>query len=119
MSLSVKFVGATEFNNWLTNNKDIFVKVSKTTMETVVKEGVQEMQKNAPVDTGFLLANITGRVTGTGNAIIESRAYYSIYVNFGTRFMSAQPFFSDGVEYIKERIQKIMMEQLKSHLRRR
>lgn len=47
----------------------------------------------APWDTGFLHDHINMRSTGD-NITIRSQAGYSGFVNYGTRYQSAQPYFS-------------------------
>lgn len=87
---------------------------------TVIDNGLDEVQKNisgldaaicdtvsediqataaafAPVRTGFMRANID-RETGGNTFVVEAKAPYSGFVEFGTRKMSAQPFMIPGVE---------------------
>jgi HK97 gp10 family phage protein len=118
MSLSYKAEGFAELTNWVTKMCTVMTKVPNDVMQQIVTEGVQYMQAKAPVDTGYMRANISGHVTGGGNAVITSEAYYSGFVNFGTRFMSAQPFFSDGIDYINGRIRQIMDEQVLASMRK-
>jgi HK97 gp10 family phage protein len=47
----------------------------------------------APVDTGFLRDNIAVTESSNTEVVIESQADYSLFVEEGTRNMSAQPFF--------------------------
>jgi HK97 gp10 family phage protein len=118
MSLSYKAEGAAELKNWITKIGTVFTKIESDVMQQIVTEGVQYMQAKAPVDTGYMRAHISGHVTGGGNAVITSEAYYSGFVNFGTRFMSAQPFFSDGIDYINDRIRRIMEDQVLASMRK-
>jgi HK97 gp10 family phage protein len=41
-------------------------------------------------------------------AIVGAAANYSVYVNYGTRFMAAQPFFEPGVEATRGEFDAIM-----------
>lgn len=53
----------------------------------------QRAQRNAPVDTGFLKRSIIFQLANSGfTAMVTATAEYSPYLEFGTRFMSAQPF---------------------------
>ena len=117
-SLTYKAEGFAELANWITKMGTVMAKVPNDVMGQIVTEGVQYMQSKAPVDTGYMRANILGYVTGGGNAVITSEAYYSGFVNFGTRFMSAQPFFSDGIDYINDRIRRIMEDQVLASMRK-
>lgn len=57
-------------------------------------------QVRAPKRTGYLASSITDDGAGT----VTVGAYYGVYVNFGTRYMAAQPFFSQacGIDGVKE-----------------
>jgi HK97 gp10 family phage protein len=59
----------------------------------IADEMVQKMQERAPVDTGFLRDNISVTNSDDTAAQVSSLADYSFFVEFGTRFMAAQPFF--------------------------
>ncbi len=116
-SISYKAVGIAQLTEWVNKKGPVLVKVQNDIMQQIIQETVQYMQSKAPVDTGYMRANVRGRTTGKGSGIIESTAYYSGFVNFGTRYMDAQPFFSDGIDYIKARVQRIIQDQLISQLR--
>ena len=63
----------------------------------VVKANASELQKNemrtVPVDTGFLKRSITLTIEEDGlTAVVEPTATYATFVEFGTRFMAAQPY---------------------------
>ena len=60
--------------------------------------------KYGAVDTGTMLGSVRGEMTGetTGNVSVNAESAdgspYPLYVNFGTRYVPARPFFSDAVE---------------------
>lgn len=57
-----------------------------------------------PVDTGRLRASISYRLGIDMDgvyAVIGTDVHYAKYVEFGTRFMRAQPFLRPALEYIK------------------
>lgn len=65
-----------------------------------------QAQSRAAVDTGFLRSSIQARQVG-GNATSGSitwrvtvTAEYGVYVEYGTRFMDAQPFFFPAIEEV-------------------
>lgn len=75
--------------------------VTKAEFESEVKEAVRrngaEMQQKAqrlvPVDTGNLKRSITLSVVDGGlTAEVETTANYATFVEYGTRFMGAQPY---------------------------
>lgn len=65
-------------------------------VKNIVRLNGSEMQRNAqrkaPVDTGHLRRSITLRYQDSGfTAKVKSEAEYAPYVEYGTRYMSAQP----------------------------
>ncbi|WP_069825293.1 HK97-gp10 family putative phage morphogenesis protein [Pediococcus pentosaceus] len=85
----------------VTGDKALFNKLARVATEAQVKEivkrntsGMQrEAMEKAPVDTGNLKRNIDIEIAdGGGTGKILSKADYSGYPEFGTRFMAAQPF---------------------------
>lgn len=59
----------------------------------IANEMVDKMQSICPVDTGFLRDNIGITNQDETTVQISSRAEYSKFVEFGTRYQKAQPFF--------------------------
>lgn len=61
-------------------------------------EASNEAKRKAPVDTGKLRSNIGFERLPDGKSIeVFSNAEYSGYVEFGTRFQNAQPYFTPAV----------------------
>jgi HK97 gp10 family phage protein len=56
-----------------------------------------DMRTRAPIDTGALRNSITVSAEGEG-AKASAAVPYARFVQFGTRYMEAQPFISDEVE---------------------
>lgn len=61
---------------------------------TLLLEGM--VANRAPVDTGFLQASVSSRFDGR-QGVVTVGAEYGAYVNYGTRYQAAQPFFDDAV----------------------
>jgi HK97 gp10 family phage protein len=55
-------------------------------------------QQNAPVDTGELKASGYAREESETSFIVGFRAQHGHFVNFGTRFMAPNPFFTTAFE---------------------
>lgn len=68
----------------------------------VLQNGGQIAQKEAkrvaPVDTWYMHDNIESYIIDPLDVAIHSRAPYSGYVNDGTRYQDAQPFFDYGIQ---------------------
>lgn len=72
---------------------EVSAAVRKTAAD--IKAGAQS---RAPVDTGNLRSNIRTRSTGKFSAEVVANAPYSVYVEFGTSKMGAQPFMVPAAE---------------------
>lgn len=75
-------------------------------VQKVVKSNTAEMtermQKGAPVDTGYLRRSINMNLLEAGlTGIVGPTADYAPYVEYGTRFMSAQPYVRPDFNYQK------------------
>src|SRR6266700_5356466 len=69
-------------------------------------EIIQELaQSNAPVRTGFLRDSITTEMIDDFTGTVTVGAYYGIYVEMGTRFMAAQPYFYPAVDEGRSRFE--------------
>lgn len=97
---------------------------AKTRLTQAVKQAVTqngfEMEGKAkllaPVDTGNLRRNINIAVEGSSNqinAIVQSNAEYSLYVEHGTSKQQAQPFFNPAFQAQKSQFETDMNQALK------
>ena len=83
----------------------------------------------APVDTGFLRAHIRKRVSDDGLAYEigvreddfadAGKPFYPLYLEFGTRFMSARPFIFPARETIAPQFRRAITAELSAAIRRR
>lgn len=55
----------------------------------------------APVDTGFLRASIQALKVGTAHWQVRVGADYGVYVEFGTRYMAAQPYLNPAADAVR------------------
>ena len=103
----VKIVGIEKLQKKLKDNVDL------SAVRTVVQKNGADMQekaqRNAPVDTGALKRSIALNMRDIGmTAEVEPTAEYAPYVEFGTRFMNAQPYLKPAFEEQKEQFKKDM-----------
>lgn len=83
-------------------------------VEQVVRASGQDFKRNAealvPVDTGHLKSSITTKMLSKTSVKIVSNANYSGYVEYGTRYMRAQPYFRPSMDKVyptfKEKVKK-------------
>lgn len=86
--------------------------VNLNDVKRVVSHNGAEMQikaqQNAPVDTGHLKRSIGLEIKDGGmTAEVEPAAEYAPYVEYGTRFMSAQPYLKPAYNGQKENLSRI------------
>lgn len=96
MSLSVKFTvtGLDQIKSNLDGLKQSVQSFVQQEPMKIANDMVSKMQDQAPVRTGYLRDNITAdEGDEEGQATVTSEADYSIYVEMGTRYMAAEPFF--------------------------
>ena len=101
--------------------KELKVKLSKCTdmgpVKQVVRKHTSELQqkamRNAPVDTGALKRSIMLDISDGGmTGVVEPTVEYAPYVEWGTRYMSAQPFmkpaFDEQAPQFKSDLDRLM-----------
>ena len=98
-------------------NKKLRENTSLSDLKSVIKmnasELTQEAQQNAPVDTSTLKRSINMDIQDGGlTAIVEPNTDYEGYVEFGTRYMAAQPYlgpaFKKQTKQFKRDLERIV-----------
>jgi HK97 gp10 family phage protein len=74
------------------------VRIAERTAQDVVREA----QSRAAVATGYMRSTIGYTMQGS-TATIGVGATYAPYIEFGTRFMAARPFFTPAAEMARSR----------------
>ena len=101
-----------EFNKTETVEKDVS-KLVKDTLHNIEKDA----KKSCPVDTGRLRGSITTNIISTYSGETGTNVEYADYVNSGTRYQQAQPYFDSAVEKneekFNEKLDKIIEELIK------
>ena len=105
--MQIKFKGVNELKIALKEKADI------KAVKHVVKQNGAELQagaqRNAPVDTGTLKRSIQLEIMDGGlTAVSEAKAEYAPYVEWGTRFMDAQPYMKPAFYVQKEQFKRDM-----------
>ena len=66
-------------------------------------------------DTGFLVNNIGLKIDSDGlGASVESRADYSVFLEFGTSKMAARPFMQPALESNRNKIRQLEKRMIKA-----
>nr|DAZ68155.1 MAG TPA: putative tail component [Caudoviricetes sp.] len=98
MKLEIKITSDAEkilkkFNNTATVEKDVS-KLVKDTLYNIERDA----KKKCPVDTGRLRGSITTNIISTYSGEVGTNVEYAEYVEYGTRYQSAQPYFEPAVD---------------------
>ncbi len=88
-------------------------KANMDSVKRIVKQNGAELQakaqRNAPVDTGNLKRSIQLEISEGGlSAKSEAMAEYAPYVEWGTRYMEAQPYMKPAFNDQKEQFRRDM-----------
>lgn len=103
--MSFKFTGVNELRAKLNKNTDL--NGVKRVVAQNGSELQQKAQRNAPVDTGNLKRSIGLEIQNGGmTAKSEAGAEYAPYVEWGTRFMDAQPYMKPAYNQQKEQFKR-------------
>lgn len=92
MSITTRVV----FNNFPAIKRNMVALAENATAKAAM-DMEAGMKTRAPVDTGFLKNSIQARQVGPAHWRVTVGADYGIYLEYGTRFMSARPFFFPAV----------------------
>ena len=110
--MSVEIRGVKEMQKML--NKVASLKDVQNAVKVNTTEMHQKASRKVPVDTGHLRRSLTIDFRDNG---LTGRVYtdveYSIYVEYGTRFQSAQPFFRPALYEQRIQFAKDMSRLLK------
>nr|DAN61009.1 MAG TPA: putative tail component [Caudoviricetes sp.] len=101
-----------EFNKTETVEKDVS-KLIKNTLHNIEKDA----KRSCPVDTGRLRGSITTNIISSYSGEVGTNVEYAGWVEYGTRYQSAQPYFEPAVEKnedkFNEELDKIIEELIK------
>lgn len=85
------------YRNLERQTREVKNKVSQETNRASLRVE-RRAKKYAPWDTGYMSMTIYSYMENTLSAVIISPAHYSIFVELGTRYMSAQPFIYPALQ---------------------
>lgn len=110
--MSIRFIGAEKFikdvNNKSQATQQAIGKIVQETASNIERKAKQK----AKVRTGEMRGRIYSEKIDDLTAEAGSKADYSVYVDKGTRYQKAQPFFTPAVEseraQFKKKIKKVV-----------
>lgn len=104
---SIEWRGLEELNGSLEKALREHKPKVKAAIYNNTEEMKTEAKRLAPVDTWFMHENIY-TFHGDMYGEVISSAFYSGFVNFGTRFMMAQPFMTDSFTAQVKKLEKMI-----------
>lgn len=78
--------------------------IANLAMEKIVRDIEGRAKLKAPVDTGYLQNSIRSSRTGAGSWRVEAGAEYAAHVEYGTRYMAAQPYLRPALDEIRAQL---------------
>ena len=102
---SIEVEGLQEFTGRLEQAADALSQGIAEALQSAGNVFVDSAQIEAPVDTGFLRDNIEITSASDTEIVIESQAEYSGFQEFGTRYMSAQPYFFQAADTARQEME--------------
>ena len=90
--------------------EDKLLRAAAEALNSAASSCADTARQLAPVDTGFLHDHISQTKEASEHdleAEVTSEADYSLYVEFGTVKMDAQPFFTPSFESAKRQLNKV------------
>ncbi len=97
-----EWIGDFELTEFVEKAKEIVDESMKEELEETVERVVETAKDFAPDDTGIMRDAIEGHVSSGGmygKVIVPAKtAYYAHFVEYGTRFMQANPFLHQALE---------------------
>lgn len=94
-----------KFNNTKTVENDVSKLIKKTSLN-IEKDAKQNLEDNGSVDTGRLKGSITTNIISTYSSEVGTNVSYAEYVEYGTRYQSAKPYFEPAVKKNEEKFDK-------------
>lgn len=93
------------------------IRQSPEKAKELVEKAAFELEARAklevPVDTGNLRNSIrTTFENGGFTGVVATNVEYAIYVEYGTRFMTARPYFTPAVEQVKASFERAIKDEL-------
>ena len=102
--------------NSLERSVEKAIKAAEKELQLTALEIERDAKLNAPVDTGMLRASITS--TGGGSEYeIGTNIEYAPFVEFGTRYMAAQPFLLPAFDEVVKNLQANIMKAVMNIMR--
>ena len=112
----IKFEGADKFDRMLEQAFKQAPDVAKKVIKNSTVKGMAKAKRLAPRDTWFLHDSIYTEYKSL-SGYVHSPASYSGYQEFGSRYMSAQPFMRPMMQWLAPQFERDMKDAMEGTLR--
>ncbi|MEX2805036.1 HK97-gp10 family putative phage morphogenesis protein [Streptococcus sp. H31] len=113
MSASVTWRGMSEALTKLATAQTMTDKSVHNVVKNATEKTKANAKEKAPVDTGFMKAHIKTSYPAQKTGEVRSEAGYSGFVEYGTRYMSDQPFMKPALEEAVEEYKSDLLKAMK------
>jgi HK97 gp10 family phage protein len=115
--IRVTFKGAEETQAFLTHASEAIQRATKKSLKQAATLVKQEAIWNCPVRTGYLRSTIFYSVNGDEYGFtVGARAKYGGYVEYGTRYMRAQPYIRPAFIFVMQNIKSATGKEIEKEL---
>ena len=112
-SISIELDGASEAARALAQLARSSESRAKRAVLATALDAERIAKRRCPVDTGRLRASIhTRQIDGGLGAEVLTDVYYAVYQEYGTRYMSAQPYMRPAAEAVKDDYERRLRKAL-------
>ena len=109
MAAVIQVMGKEELAEFLAKHRKVVIECSKKAVRLYGSKLAMLSMYSAPVDTGTLKRSIKLDIADEGlSAVVYPTAHYAMYVEYGTRYMSAQPFLKPSLLRVEPQFIKAM-----------
>lgn len=116
MATTISFQGDKEFLRVMEQAIKQAPNVAEKVIKNHTEKGKRKAQQLSPVDTWYMHDSIFTFYEPMAG-FIHSPAAYSGYVEYGTRYMYAQPFMRPMMEWLQPKLKKDLTDAVKGVLR--
>lgn len=115
--IRVTFKGAPEMQDFLKQAPEAIRKATKKSLKQAAVLVKTEAVRNCPVRTGHLRSTIYYRVNGNEYGFtVGASAKYGGYVEYGTRYMRAQPYIRPAFIFVMQNIKSATGKEIEKEL---
>ena len=119
MSFTLRYevIGLQQIQAKLAQAPDAMRRILRKALQEMAQVTKDEAQHLVPVDTGFLRSSIFYRTNAELEMVIGASAPYAGFVEYGTRYMRAQPFMRPALQNTRQQYMFLLIREVREYLR--